>query len=1117
MAHRSPPDEDQIYRVREFASQLEYAFRARPRPGTNGRASWERRFFSTFSRMVQIIAVAQFEYLPPFAIACIWENNRRSHADEPEFDIELIGDAYSPGHPVYHTGQGHLVYKPAFDGPFAAFPEESLRNVWWAQHPAPAPLPAGGIGGGPNHAGPDGGVDAEQQVQPGAAEDVQPHAEDDVEQPAGLANGEMEADAGDDEEDMEADVESKPGSRSNTTQSSGAGRGRSKSTGKQETSALEPRRTTRSASRPRTSTGTVTTSVPSSRGARGQPQSAKAKGKRKATEQEATSDTGNTATTPSTEAAGGGDASAKGKGKQTPCGQTGRRAQARGVLGLKDITPEIISMAEVHYPRPCERCVRRGLVCMYSPLLRSGCSPCDSKNAKCFLAFVNKKNHPLATYLGYARYRMISHPDVYAEPDFSPLQWPTSVPDQQDIGWVREQYDAQPRGRPARGRKQTIQATQDPSAALPDADAYAAQSATSPAASADKQQPEEPDEGTTIVMTRRSRSVSAAPSRASSTLPGSSTVSAAPPAATASAVSGTSASSASGPTAAADVEHSPSPSDRSQASTAAMSVHIQDTDHYDTFGPGGREHDDVEDVEDNTIMDIDAGPGPSALVPGASPVTSTPKAIESLRPDLKELKASRLPHEFARRSSARRNPPPLPPRPAGAIKYVKAPFAVKPIEDTWENLPRLGRRLDSGVYSVIGPPHDDNTPQLLKQLLQVGRQDLEVLDQLDMSNAGPLPPSPSHPITPEPQQFVFTDNVIRLAQDTKAKFDEITTLQGQIQAECALLKARSGAVMARHGPAISRFADAGIVVAEDVRDAYESLLCVHQILSRFAAAFASIPAVPWNWPALLELLTKVDELRDLYKVSWERFDTLEEDLRPVRGEMYRLHNNVALIEAQLDGIANDTVLACEPLLHNIFEHFSSRIENIEQRLRRLDGGAPSSVGPPEANIGQVLNIITTLSERVDRLERAVGEPLRSRIEGTIANYLAERGLTEDVLWKLGNDVGGPQTAVEAGGSVSEVLHTVYEPPSTGGNLPPPASSVQQFRTPLDAPARTPNAAGPSRIVPGGAAVSTGMSAPPGGRLAPAASASAPAPHRARPRVNKGNTSSSNVTQRPKGA
>ncbi|KAI1786439.1 hypothetical protein LXA43DRAFT_1099224 [Ganoderma leucocontextum] len=1065
MADRPPPDEEQISCVREYASQLEYAFRTRPPPGTDGR----------------VLAVAQFEYLPPFAIACIWENNRRARADEPDFDLELIRDAYDPAHPAYHSGQGHLIYKPAYNGPFAAIPEDQLRNVWWSQHQ----VSGGNIGGGSHDGGTDAGVDGEQQGEPGAAEDHEAHADEDMRRDTEEAEEDMEGDAGDAEADKEMETGSKHASRSTTAQSDGAIRGRSTSTRKNNTSAPKTRRTTRSASRPRTAPGAGI--MPPSLGPRVPPQSAKARGKRKAGEQDATSGAADMAATPLTDAAGAETTRANAKGKKTPRGQAERRARGTGTWTLMDITPEDIPLEEVRHPRPCQQCTRKGLACMYNPLLRSGCSHCDYTRSKCTLAFVKKSDHCLATYLGYASYRMISAPEIYAEPDFSPSQWPTPPPDKQDIAWFREQYNAVPRGRPStRHRKGKAPATQPASAAqhdAPDDDAEGegAQSVPALPASDDQGPLEHHSGGMASVAKATSRIGSAGPSRASSTLPGSSAESIHDQPASPPPFSAASASEAAPVSEGGETEYSRSPPPRSETSTAAMSVDIHDVLRHDTFRTGANEQEDFRDAVDKVPIGTDAQARPSGSLYDDAGGSNRSKPIDVLRPvQVKEISASSMPDEFSRRSSARLigHPPDLPAPPSGATKYVKVPFAIKQIQETWEHLPRLGPRLEHGVYALVGPPHEDNTAILLCQLLEAGREGLEVVDRLDASTAPPLPRSASRPVTPDRHQFVFADNVIRLAQDTKAKFQEITNLGAQIQADCSMLKARAGGVMARHAPSVSQFPDAGRIIAEDVRDAYVALGSVHEVLLRFTSVFSSIPAVPWNWLALLELLTKVDELRDLYRVAWERFDVLEEDMRPVRGEIYWLRHNIAHVQACLDGIANDTVHACEPLLHNFFDHFSTRLQTIEQRISRLDGGSPAPVGPPEATIGQVLQIVTSLSARLDDLERAAGERLTTRIEGTITNYLAERGLTDEVLLQLGVDFRDPPREVEVGGSVSEVLHKAYNPPSTGGSIPPPPGSTDRLKTPLDRLATTALGAGPSNSGAAGTTRLATASAPP---------------------------------------
>ena len=128
-----PPTDDQMERVRDLASQLHYGFKNRPPTDAEDRASWEKRFMRKFHAMLNILVVAKFEQLPPFAIGCVWENNRRLRLGEPKFDPELVVSAGSRGHPAYrpHT-EGRLRYAPAFKGsPMALKEEQDIRDNWW--------------------------------------------------------------------------------------------------------------------------------------------------------------------------------------------------------------------------------------------------------------------------------------------------------------------------------------------------------------------------------------------------------------------------------------------------------------------------------------------------------------------------------------------------------------------------------------------------------------------------------------------------------------------------------------------------------------------------------------------------------------------------------------------------------------------------------------------------------------------------------------------------------------------------------------------------------------------------------------------------------------------------
>ena len=53
-------------------------------------------------------------------------------------------------------------------------------------------------------------------------------------------------------------------------------------------------------------------------------------------------------------------------------------------------------------PRPCERCRKFNLSCIFNPLSRSYCDPCKEKKVRCSNAFKIITDHCMATYLGYA-------------------------------------------------------------------------------------------------------------------------------------------------------------------------------------------------------------------------------------------------------------------------------------------------------------------------------------------------------------------------------------------------------------------------------------------------------------------------------------------------------------------------------------------------------------------------------------------------------------------------------------------------------------------------------------------------------------------------------------------
>ena len=711
-----------------------------------------------------------------------------------------------------------------------------------------------------------------------------------------------------------------------------------------------------------------------------------------------------------------------------------------------------------------------GLACMYSPLLRSGCLPCDKAKAPCSYAFRDKSNHPLATYLGYAFHRMITSPDVYAEPDFSPPnQWPNPLPDPDDYAWFREQYKAVPRGRSERSKAELAALIAAEHSLSPEPTLEDAEEGTE-GSSADAAPPVCPHgkrSDTSTPTMRRSRSNSGGPSKSSSTFVPSSVVPVdepplSPSAATIASNDGKS--------------DSEEPHDRISR-RSPLSVTSQEPEASASTSP-------LQTLDERTALpDV----GYVSPIPSGDAMDTQPDFADdgptpiSLPPNIQPIKSSKMPDELSRHSSSRLRPSDLPPALAGATKPSKKDLTVLSINgnevyviywhyvvltivgaESWRHLPRLGKRLADGTYALVGPPHHiAERHGILRQLANVDRGGLEILNTLSASHAPPLAEAPSRPQTPDRQVFTFNDNIVRLAQDTKAKFDEIGKLERQVEDNISVLKDRARdfvgdyqhaheqAAVAAGGVQAGDIAGADAILMEAVRDAFFAMSHIHDIIRRLASVFPSIPAVPWNWTALLDLLSRVEDLRNLYRVSWERFAALEEDVRPVRSEVLCIRQNVAQIQAQLDGIANETIDVCRPLLNTVHNHLSTRIASLDIRLSQIDGSAPTTIHPAPASIGDVLRVLTALSERVDNLERAAGDSLSLRVEAEITRYFSNLGLREDILRQLGQDWVDPPRWGPAGGSISDALGAAYDPPTTGGSIPEPADATQRMKTPLE--------------------------------------------------------------------
>ena len=345
------------------------------------------------------------------------------------------------------------------------------------------------------------------------------------------------------------------------------------------------------------------------------------------------------------------------------------------------------------------------------------------------------------------------------------------------------------------------------------------------------------------------------------------------------------------------------------------------------------------------------------------------------------------------------------------------------IADSWKVLPRLGARMADGHYSVVPPPHDEDWIAWWEALTNTNGSNTSEHCNADRHLHSHVEP-PAEQERPPSQIFTVSDEVQRIVHATRELFDEISLIKEQMETGTRLHNRQSREILCRRPSdpqqSIPGDEESSIIHLEDLSSIFVALGEVYSVLTQFSRAFECILAVPVNWEALSNLLAQIQQLQDLYKVSWEHFASLEEDVRPLRAEMQRIRYAVAQVQEQLDGISNDAVSACEPLIHNFYRQIDTRLS----RLENGSGGPSSSPLPPQ--LGDMLKMFTRLSERVEQLERAAeADDFRTRIDGYIAGYLAERGLHEHVLRQLGNCELTASSSTSAGSSISHVFQAAH--------------------------------------------------------------------------------------------
>ena len=526
---------------------------------------------------------------------------------------------------------------------------------------------------------------------------------------------------------------------------------------------------------------------------------------------------------------------------------------------------------------------------------------------QCSNAFKIVTDHCMATYLGYASYLMSSDPSAYVEPTFTPTNLPNPLPT--NIDWFRTLYEQAKKLGKARAKMVA------PSSLVvaPSTDEEAPLDFP-PLPAACKQAREISHQSRqTTPLTSRSRSVSQAPSGVSSTMPGSSAVSVEQPPPSPSAISETSAML---------------PEETAATSIGSPSYHETSRPH-DAMSVDDEPGTEASAAASDVLSSDDGGQGnvPSSRLGmglGSGKMRAlTVRGSEFEIPSTSHLGVSAfppLPRGVARRATSIH----LVPRLQGMwtlIVTISCSSLTSLIADSWKVLPRLGARMADGHYSVVPPPHDEDWIAWWEALTNTNGSNTSEHWNADRHLHSHVEP-PAEQERPPSQIFTVSDEVQRIVHATRELFDKISLIKERMETGARLHDRQSREILRRRPSdpqqSIPGDEESSIIRLEDLSSIFVALGEVYSVLTQFSRAFECIPAVPVNWEALSDLLAQIQQLQDLYKVSWEHFASLEEDVRPLRAEMQRICYAVAQVQEQLDRISNDAISACKPLIHNFY-------------------------------------------------------------------------------------------------------------------------------------------------------------------------------------------------------
>ncbi|KAI0704602.1 hypothetical protein C8Q76DRAFT_801515 [Earliella scabrosa] len=330
---------------------------------------------------------------------------------------------------------------------------------------------------------------------------------------------------------------------------------------------------------------------------------------------------------------------------------------------------------------------------------------------------------------------------------------------------------------------------------------------------------------------------------------------------------------------------------------------------------------------------------------------------------------------------------------------------VPKIDGSWRTLPALNQADSTGNAEVSGldypgaPPANYTLPRNWQALARAAARPDPMPNAAIWSRDPPLPSGAAFSLGPA---------TARSVEHVRDQLRRLEHLRPSLESA-----AKEAETLARHIRNARLASAIKVADAEDLEAAFRILLSEHQELaaqSRTAAelisdvatsmaamagAFEQLPPVPVDARAVAELQDLVHQLQGLYGESWERFDAVREDLRPIREELHRLRVDylqaIEMIE-QVPAAAADSV---KPVVDRLYDRVSTGVDKLGDAIRK-------SIG----QIADALDAVTMQAEDRVRLVQALWNPVSDAvaaarsIRGTFPRPHSPTPSVSDVLARL---------------------------------------------------------------------------------------------------------------------